>query len=90
MADSIALILTRLDTTCFGLDSLVGHSLAGRSVLAHTVARVARVKSLSKIILVHGVYSQNNIILMRSIPMIPSNQRKYLRECLRGDLAAFK
>ena len=53
MADPIALILTRLDTTCFGLPSLVSQSLAGQCVLAHTVARVARVRSVRKIVLVH-------------------------------------
>ena len=53
MPDPIALIPTRLSTTPFGLASRVAHTLAGRSVLAHTVARVARVGLIKKIVLVH-------------------------------------
>jgi len=54
MPDAIALIPTRLVTTALGLPSLVAHKIGGRTVLEHTVARVARVPSVRKIVLLHG------------------------------------
>ncbi len=54
MPTAIALIPTRLTTTALGLPSLVGDRLAGQAVLEHTVARVARVEQVQKIVLLHA------------------------------------
>lgn len=53
MPNVIALIPTHLTTTVFGLPSLVAQPLAGRCVLEHTVKRVARIKRIQKIVLLH-------------------------------------
>ena len=54
MPNVIAIVPTRLNRTALGLKSLVSQRLAGSTVLEHTVARVARVKQVSKIVLLHG------------------------------------
>lgn len=54
MPDVIALIPTRLQTTALGLPSRVGHRLAGCCVLEHTIGRVARVKEVGRVVLLHG------------------------------------
>lgn len=54
MHHAIAVIPTRLKQTVFGLPSLVAQPLAGATVLEHTVARVARVKQVRKVVLLHG------------------------------------
>jgi len=53
MNEPIALITTRLNTSFLGLESLVGQSLADKSVLAHTVGRVAQIQNIRKIVLLH-------------------------------------
>lgn len=53
MPNVIALIPTDLQRGRLGLASRVSHPLAGRSVLARTLDRVARVPGVSKIVLVH-------------------------------------
>ncbi len=50
---TIALVPTRLKSTVFGLPSRVGDPLAGEPVLVHTVARLARVKHVQRIVLIH-------------------------------------
>ncbi len=54
MPDTIALIPTRLTTTMLGLPSRVGEVLRGRTVLAHTVARAAKVGPIERIVLLHA------------------------------------
>ncbi len=49
----IAAIPTNLQRTPLGLPSLLSQRIAGRTVLAHTVARVARVKGIEAIVLIH-------------------------------------
>ena len=53
MPNVIAIVPTRLNRTSLGLKSLVSQSLAGSTVLEHTVARVARVEQVSKVVLMH-------------------------------------
>ncbi len=54
MPDAIALIPTRLKTTALGLPSMVGCDLAGTTVLGQTLARVAQVKQIDKIVVLHS------------------------------------
>lgn len=53
MPNVIAIVPTRLNHTALGLKSLVPQQFAGCTVLEHTVTRVARVKQVSKIVLLH-------------------------------------
>ncbi len=49
----IALILTDTQTSRLGLTSLLEDRIRGRSVLEHTLARVAKISAVQKIVLVH-------------------------------------
>ena len=50
---AIALIVTDLENSWLGLPAQLGDELAGRCVLAHTVARAARVRQVEKVVIVH-------------------------------------
>jgi hypothetical protein len=64
----IALIPTDLQRSRLGLAPRVGNDLAGRSVLARTVERIARVKAVGKIILVHPA-GQEPLSVLRGVPL---------------------
>lgn len=53
MSRAIALILTDLEQTRFGLPSATTEQLAGQSILEHTIGRVAKIHSIRSIVLVH-------------------------------------
>ena len=53
MPDAIGLIVVDLQTGPLGLASRAGAELAGLPVLAHVAARLARVRPLKAIVLVH-------------------------------------
>lgn len=62
----VALIVTDLERTRLGLPSRVAECVAGRSVLEHTVARVAQVAAVRAIVLVHPV-AQDPVTLLGKI-----------------------
>ena len=49
----IALVRTDLVTGSLGLPSLVGSTLCGRPVLAHTVSRLARIEQVDAVVVLH-------------------------------------
>ena len=65
MTRAIAIIVTDLDQTRLGLPSRVGHNLAGCSVLEHTVGRIARVRSIAAIVVVHPVGQDPRTLVSR-------------------------
>lgn len=54
MSNVIAIVPARLNHTALGLASLVSQEVAGRTALRHTVTRLARVKQVSKVVLVYS------------------------------------
>ncbi|MEX0885317.1 MAG: SPASM domain-containing protein [Phycisphaeraceae bacterium] len=52
-SQAVALIVTDVERTRFGLRSRVGEQLAGRSVLEQTLRRAARVARVSRLVVVH-------------------------------------
>jgi len=53
MPNTLALIPVDLSRSALGLPSRLEHRVAGRSVLAHTLARVDRISSIQGIVLIH-------------------------------------
>lgn len=50
---TLAVIMTDLERDAFGGPSRLGELLTGRSILAHTVARAARIDGIDRIVIVH-------------------------------------